>query len=533
MRDDFYGGLAPDAIPEWVVAEVRKHRNNLDGFTGLAPTWKPEESIRADRMDRHHFSEMNETVSELAEVAFRHWTPDNSKGLKGKVWKDLIQDEYLALYKADPQLRSRGEVKPTHQINQAIMGKVRDDREWKELRTYTALDEWQAAMASINFASKLEDMFDHEEELAEAQSNMEQQQSSLDDLLQRLQDAVENGEDTSDLVDELEAAAEAYAEAQQALQEELKSAGPAIGKALRGAARDTKKDMEDVAEALEAFGVEPGALQRMPNDARQRMAAKLAGSQRLREMAKLIGRFQRIALTEQALKITHSPDEIYEVELGDDLGRVLPSEFTYLADDDTETIFYKKFIERELMQYRIRGKEKVGQGAIIVCIDTSGSMSGAPDTWAKAIGLALLAVANKQKRDWYGILFGAEQDPLIEFSFPNGQADPEKVLEFAESGTWGGTDFEKPMGRAVQVLKQQFNEEGAKKGDIVFITDGECAVSPEWLDAYLDDKAEIAFRTYSCLIGVNSGPLAAMSDHIYRITDFVEPGQMQEAFGFL
>ena len=238
-------------------------------------------------------------------------------------------------------------------------------------------------------------------------------------------------------------------------------------------------------------------------------------------------------MSEQAQKITHGVDEVHDIELGNDLSRTLPSELIFLGDEDTEWLFLERFAEKKLLQYQLRGVEKVSRGAIICMIDSSGSMSGSRDTWARAVGIALLHIAYRQKRNFYGIIFSSGRDSLIEFEFPKGLAAPNDVLDFAEAGYHGGTDFELPVSRAVEVLRKQYNEDGAQKGDLVMITDGECAVGAEWLDRYHNAKDELGFRMYSCLIGTNSSTLQVMSDDIYHITDFAQGGDVRDIFGYV
>ena len=90
------------------------------------------------------------------------------------------------------------------------------------------------------------------------------------------------------------------------------------------------------------------------------------------------------------------------------------------------------------MQYELRGTEKVARGAIICMIDSSGSMMGAKETWAKAVAIALLNIANQQNRDFYGMIFSSAHDPLKEWHFKKGKAAPQDVLDFAEFEFYGG-----------------------------------------------------------------------------------------------
>lgn len=523
------GNLVPDRIPDWLKESVRKSKGrNLDDFRMLDEYYKEEQTIKADRFDKSAYNSMREKAQELDDLA-------KSRSVDKPTWEDLVQDEFLGMFKSKPQLRDADEMKPTHAINHAAMERASDTREWDELLTYTQLDEWAAAMAAVDFGLKLQELFDEEEELSRLQDGINERdqevQQALDDLEKMDPDAPEKELDKA--LEALQNALDGFGEAAGDVQRGIKKNSGKIRKAARDAAKAAKEETESTEALLDSFGTEPGHLQRMNASARMELANRIRKNKNLRELAEKVGRFVRLALSEQAQKITHGIDEVHDIERGNDIHKVLPSELLFLADDDLDILFMKKFADKELLQYQLRGVEKVSRGAIICMIDSSGSMSGSRDTWARAVGIALLHIAYKQGRDFYGIIFSSAHDDLLEFNFPKGIATPNEVLDFAEAGFYGGTDFEKPISRAVEILESQFNAEGSQKGDLVMVTDGECYVSEEWLDRFRNSKEYLAFRLYSCLIGMNSTTLATISDEMYHITDFARGGDVQDMFGYV
>jgi uncharacterized protein with von Willebrand factor type A (vWA) domain len=302
----------------------------------------------------------------------------------------------------------------------------------------------------------------------------------------------------------------------------------------RNAAKAGNEQAKDIEAAVRTFGTDPGSLQRMSADARMELASRIARSKKLRDLADLAGRLKRFAWGQQASKISHGVDEIHDVTQGNDISRVLPSEISLLASDKTKILFYQKYVEKRLMQYELRGTEKVAKGAIICLIDNSGSMQGSRELWAKAVGLALLDVAHKQKRDFYGIHFSSAHDKLQEFWFPQGDtSDLNKVLDFAEYFYGGGTDFEKPLSRAVEVLEAQMNNESTQKGDIILITDGECHVSDEWLSRFDNAREEIGFRLFGTLIGGYGRLLREISDVYVTIQDLTQGDDAKDIFSYV
>ena len=49
-----------------------------------------------------------------------------------------------------------------------------------------------------------------------------------------------------------------------------------------------------------------------------------------------------------------------------------------------------------------------------------------------------------------------------------------------------------------------------------------CRVIDDWLERYVNAKRELAFRTYSCLIGTHAPVLEVLSDRIYNITELAQ-----------
>ena len=523
------GDLAPDRIPDWLVEQVKKSKGrNMEDFGLLDEFYKETQVIRSDRFDENHFRTMRKKAEELDNLSKKRFVDDPT-------WAELIQDEFLGLYKAAPETRKEQEMKPTHKINHAALSRAQDTREWADLLTYTQLDEWTAALAAVEFGIKLGEYFDEMKELMELQKGMNEADQQVQDALSALEELGGGGsqQEMENALNALQDALGGYGESMEELQQGVQGHGNQIRKAARDAAKEAKEDSEKAEALIESFGTEPGALKRMDAAARIELAQRIRKNSMLKELAEKVGRFVRLALAEQAQKIVHGVDEVHDVEMGNDIHRILPSELIEFSDEETEILFLKKFAEKALLQYQLRGKEKVARGAIICMIDSSGSMGGVRETWAKAVAIALLHIAYRQGRDFYGIIFSSAHDPLLEFDFPKGKATPQEVLDFAESSYHGGTDFMVPINRAVEVLEKQFNDDKAQKGDLVMITDGECYVTDEWLDRYRNAKDELAYRMYSCLIGANSTVLQTISDQIYHITELAQGTDVGDMFGLV
>lgn len=522
------GDLVPDRIPQSLIDHVRRSKGrDLSQFRGLEDFYKETESIKADYFDRKNYKGMSEESELLRDAAEKRFADDPS-------WAELIQDEYLGLYKPEPQYRAGSEMKPTHKINWATMDIARNLKDFEQLREYTQVDSWQAAAAAAEFAEKMGEIFDELKELEEAQQMVQSIDEQIEQLIKDLEELGPDGEQekAEELLDQLQEALQDYQEASGGVGEEIEKARGSLRQGIREAAKESKEDAESLDEMLTSFGTDPGVLSRMPAEARIALAQRIIKNRKLRELADKVGRFVRLALGEQARKVIHGTDEIHDIELGNDLSRVLATELTQLAHPKLRRNFIRKYAEHELFQYQMRGVEKIARGAIICMIDSSGSMAGAPETWAKAVGIALLNIAHKQGRDFVGIIFGSAHE-IKEFHFPKGKGSPQDVLDFAEFELMGGTDFMTPISRGIEILQGQNDNTNAMKGDLVLVTDGDCEVSTEWRDRYFNAKEHLAFRTYSCLIGTRSGTLEVLSDSIYHINELARGDDVREVFSLV
>jgi len=422
--------------------------------------------------------------------------------------KELAEDLYYSLYKYAPKLQDKDEIAPTHRANHAIVDRAMGAQEYDKLRTYTQLDEFSSALATVSIMDKaigdlpqdeLSDINEQARKATEAGENLE----SLTERLEGLNLAQDAGADVEDQIQgTTEAMAQAQAQAQasnEALDGQIEGISGVIRRAVRDGLDEAEKDVKEISEFCQGWGSEQGSLTRLTHKEKFALAHKIRDSERLKRIAVLIGRLKRLALGKRKTRVTRAPEEVCDVEQGDELSRLLPSEYSLLMDPETEILFYRKYSAKSLLQYRLQGKERAGQGPIIACIDSSYSMGYDRDAWAKAVTLALLEVAKRERRAFAAVIFGSEEEKLTFEFLPDQPTDErlQQVLELAEFAWQGGTDFETPLNEAVDILEvSEF-----KKGDIVFITDGEAAVSDEFMERFRRVQKSKNFGVQGVLIG--------------------------------
>jgi uncharacterized protein with von Willebrand factor type A (vWA) domain len=247
---------------------------------------------------------------------------------------------------------------------------------------------------------------------------------------------------------------------------------------------------------------------------------RLARNPKLKRMAQLVGRMRESARALRQKLYERANAEMYEVGIGDEISRLLPPELLSLRHPLLRRDFCRRLLDGELLVYRLRAKEQKGRGPLIVCLDGSSSMAGDKEIWSKAVTLTLLDIATRQRRRFRSICFSSPETPLqvLDLNPRRQQAtDMRQVFELAEYFPGGGTDFQKPLTAALECLR------GAphKRGDIVFITDGECGVDAKWLREFKAEKAKLGFSLFSVLIDVGPsslGPLKDFSDQITSVS---------------
>ncbi|MGW0828259.1 VWA domain-containing protein [Streptomyces sp. NPDC002845] len=441
---------------------------------------------------------------------------------------DLLTDAFLAAYKVRPRLRERAEMTPSRLVNHQVITSLVESPEFTELRRETAGDPYAAAMAVLAQATALRRMLERSRDAQEQAEQAKKAQRDADGAATAVGEALQQSADEADeegtvpapAADAVQQAIEAAeATARQAAQDAaqaLTAAAPGIRGAARNAAAKAAEAAREEAALMRAWGVGPGELERMPFDQRARLAERLRTG-RLAQWAELIGRFRQMAGGERARKVENAAGELVGVTLGNDLSRVIPSELASLGLPELRAVFAARYAAGELMLYDSQGEQTTGRGAIIACVDTSHSMYEAGpggvtrEAWAKACALALLDQARHAGRDFVGILFSAA-DKLQVFRFPADRpADIAHVLDFAETFFGGGTNYQRPLTAAGELLKEEFNDAARTRGDIVMLTDDDCGVTEEWMRGWNDAKHLLGFRVFGVAIGA---PRAAEADSV-------------------
>lgn len=381
----------------------------------------------------------------------------------------------------------------------------------------------------------------------------------MNDLLEKLAQGGLSEEEEQELKDKIEELQEKMEELEgqareqsESLDDQLEERGYDIRSAMGEAMTEALGKAQGMANLGMVWGSEPGEFKKMDPQQRLELSKKI-DNPRFRQLAELIGPMIHMAIGAQRDKVHYVPEEIYDIELGNDLTRITTSEWINMGHPILRYDFMRRFMEHGLTQRVMRGTEKQAKGGIIACTDGSGSMSGMKEIWAMAVTLALLRIARNQKRPFTGIQFGSAGiykrwvfdttaktlKVTIDESGVEGTRTlegVEAVLDYASTFLCGGTDFMTPFNLAIEQLTTEHTEKGAVDGDIVFITDGECSVTTEWEEKYFETQEALGFKTFGIAIGCSptSQPLAKLCDNqVTGVTDLVASNAPKSIFGMV
>ncbi len=321
--------------------------------------------------------------------------------------------------------------------------------------------------------------------------------------------------------------------ANQAAQDYANQLGLAIADSLTLAIQEAMEAVKCFTCSMNAFGWGEGmGMLNIPGNAqeKQKIAQRLTKDARFRKIAEAAGRFQAIAALRQGAKKSRQiPDEVADTSLGNNLSRLVPSEWVRIAMDGLKALFLKDYADESLTQVEFDGAVDEGQGAIVVCLDKSDSMNwngGEKEIASTGLMLALIAIAQQQQRNARVILFDDPERYVKDLNPLT--ATPQDRIDLADRRYSGGTNFMAPLNLALQAVEYTPELQDA---DIILITDGEADVTDQFSQEWRAAQKRLKFKVYTLLIGeyVNPQVLDKFSDRTIHVADLDDP-QVHQLF---
>jgi len=446
----------------------------------------------------------------------------------------FLLDLYALLYKMNVVFHAQEQVAPAAVFYRFLLEELRGAQALDVLRQQTALDEGVAGLATLLLGEALLELLKSERVLTRGEMldvwSLEQQGDEIDERAEHAEtaDALRAalaGQSAERQLAELQNRLQrenAAAERHRAVQTERLRQDFADGAARRqprvtAQVERALQDLETTREDTEQWSLHLGGGHQSSPGAQIELGHQLARNPKLKRMAQLVGRMRESARALRQRLFERANAEVFSVGLGAELSRLLPPELLSLRHPVLRRDFSRRFVDGELLVYALRAREEKGRGPMVVCLDGSSSMAGDKEIWSKAVTLTLLDIATRERRRFRSICFASAETPLQILDLNPRQRyapDLHQVFTLAEYFPGGGTDFQKPLSAALDCLRRA----NRSRGDIVFITDGECRVDPDWLRDFKREKDKLGFSLFSVLIDVGPSSLGALKDFSDHIT---------------
>lgn len=462
------------------------------------------------------------------------------------IFRYLHQDIFLSLYKYKAKVLPETQMHISTRLNRNIISNLINTPEYISLRQTCRMDQFNAALGTeiigreaIEILRKAVDKIKDLQKKKDAMDQLLEQEEQIDSLIEDienidelLKDAKRSGnasyanqlqsekDSLEESVAKLKALANKIAEECDELLDDdslVSEVTTVIGKTFDA----TSNEIQEVSKLCQAWGLNSGENCRVAFQNKKDAIESIRRSSKLNKLTDLIGRFKESAITEQKRKAKHGAVEIKSVSVGNKIQDTLPSDRMNLCNETTKKDFYRRMTENQLLTYSKEAHKQKNKGPIIVCVDTSGSMEGDEEIWSKALSIGILEVAQMQKRDFACIIYSSHaDDPIV---IRKDEIAPQKIISCAENFHNGGTDFQQPLTKAIDLI----NDSTFKNADIVFITDGDCYVSDEFCKKFKRIKEEKDFKTLGVLVNMGRGHVSDKSlkefcDSITLVSDIAD-----------
>lgn len=500
--------------------------NLKHGFSEDKP--KQKNTIRTDSVDRDLFLVSQSLSPGLLERKSRFVKKDYPQ------IQQLQEDVYAALFKNVPQAHDQHEMDAKYLLNRHVLLEGVGSTQYKKLRAMTKLDDVTSLVATESLMRELEPLLDQQiEEEKKRQEALEKLRQELEKLMQDGDgegsglgqgedgqggqpgqaigqgDADGEGDQPGKAGNKKNPKRRTIQEVKKLIEAEHAKAKQPLDRTARRQVRKAFGEAQAATKAhvdfIESWGLGTDRSFALKSH-KEKMAIvnKLKTNKKLKRMAELIGKLRPLAQRMQKEKVKKIPSRIQDITFGSNPHRALPQDLMMLRHPILKRKFFKDVAEGSLREYEYGGNRKKGKGPIICCIDSSGSMDGENEIWAKALAMGILDIAKAQRRDAIFIQFEGStnvEDLLVDRFDKNDPWSIEKVIAFAESFLGGGTDFQTPLKHSRTLID---DHPDFTKADIVFITDGHCAVSDKFLKKFIDwrDKKNVTIQ--GILIDVGS-----------------------------
>ncbi len=469
------------------------------------------------------------TISELEDKASQKLTS----------FKALSQDVFNLLYKINPSDREEDTLSNNAQkFNKHIIQKVRENPDYGALKLITEGKDLESIEGCREFVKELyenlDDLLkditgekgtlDRVEKLQKALEGKREQLKMNIDLYKQLKKKNANKAQIEgveakikSLHNQVEGIQKQIEQFNEIMDASVRNNKDKIEKKIDKALKNSLEKVNEIKDMLEMWGTEDGRPQTI--EGKTELISKIKSNKMFQKLAKELGKLRKLAKSTMNKRFTYGRGQRVGVEFGNRLNKVLPSEFALLANKDTEALFYKKFVDKKLKQYKEKTEIYEGRGHVIYMVDESGSTEGDRAIWAKALGIAMMDIAVKDHRNFAFIPFDTRVGNVHHVNYENYSGDI--VLQIANTFLGGGTNFTAPIEVATKLLEEDRYDDA----DLIFVTDGHAWIDEKVLKEFNEIKEKKKCKCVGILLDkggyghVSDATIKKFCDKIYRTSE--------------
>ena len=246
---------------------------------------------------------------------------------------------------------------------------------------------------------------------------------------------------------------------------------------------------------------------------------------------------QRVPMVPVPTRLPGAPGEITGIRLGSRLEHLLPSEAVGLRHPLLRRLWRARLAEGRLLAHDTEAvvvdwrpdpagapqvppanaqPRALERGPVLLCLDTSGSMRGAPEHIAKAVVMAALKLAQADQRACRLMAFGGPGE-VVQRDLTAGAEGLAAVLDLMGQSFDGGTDVQTPIEQAIEAV----HSAAWAGADILIVSDGEFGCVPHTLQRLEDARERLGLFVQGVLVGDRETMgLLEVCDHIHWVRDW-------------
>ena len=240
--------------------------------------------------------------------------------------------------------------------------------------------------------------------------------------------------------------------------------------------------------------------------------------------------------TGRSMQLSHSSgSDIEGISTGRDINALMPMEWAQYTDTDMEKLFLHKYMTSKLQVFhykseiakparRLRSERASRRGPMIVCVDSSASMSGVPQKIEASLLAKLEQTAETLNRDCFLIDFSIGIHPIELRSRRQKKSmermgmreeDQENFAKGVFPFIGGGTDAQKMLNLTFALLDN--NDDRYMNADVLWITDFLIPRTDKELMLRFKEYQKTGTKFYGFKIGDGKSDWEQYFDKVYEI----------------